>query len=78
MIYLSDVAAGGYTAFPHLGVSATPRKNDAIFWYNLKPEDGTGEGSTLHAGCPVLEGTKWVANKWIHQGGNRDVCYGPS
>lgn len=21
---------------------------------------------TLHSGCPVLVGTKWVANKWIH------------
>lgn len=22
---------------------------------------------TLHAGCPVLSGQKWVANKWIHE-----------
>jgi hypothetical protein len=24
---------------------------------------------TLHSGCPVLIGTKWVANKWMHEHG---------
>jgi hypothetical protein len=75
MIYLSNVAAGGNTAFPYLGLGVTPRKNDAIFWFNLE-HTGSGEinGRTLHSGCPVLEGHKWVANKWIHEDTNQ--CFG--
>jgi len=56
--------------FPHLGVVSQPRKNDAIFWYNLRSDDDQGDETTLHASCPVLFGDKWVANKWIHQQGN--------
>ncbi|XP_074496631.1 prolyl 4-hydroxylase subunit alpha-3 isoform X3 [Sebastes fasciatus] len=40
----------------------------AIFWWNLH-RNGRGDADTLHAGCPVLIGDKWVANKWIHEHG---------
>uniref|UniRef100_A0A8C5L868 Prolyl 4-hydroxylase subunit alpha-3 n=1 Tax=Jaculus jaculus TaxID=51337 RepID=A0A8C5L868_JACJA len=43
-------------------------KNAALFWWNLR-RNGEGDGDTLHAGCPVLVGDKWVANKWIHEYG---------
>ncbi|XP_074837139.1 prolyl 4-hydroxylase subunit alpha-3 isoform X2 [Carettochelys insculpta] len=42
--------------------------NAALFWWNLH-RNGAGNGDTLHAGCPVLAGDKWVANKWIHEHG---------
>ncbi|XP_045340010.1 prolyl 4-hydroxylase subunit alpha-3 isoform X7 [Leopardus geoffroyi] len=42
--------------------------NAALFWWNLH-RSGEGDGDTLHAGCPVLVGDKWVANKWIHEYG---------
>ncbi|KFP22234.1 Prolyl 4-hydroxylase subunit alpha-3, partial [Egretta garzetta] len=42
--------------------------NAALFWWNLR-RNGDGDGDTLHAGCPVLAGDKWVANKWIHEHG---------
>uniref|UniRef100_A0A8C8DCG2 procollagen-proline 4-dioxygenase n=1 Tax=Oncorhynchus tshawytscha TaxID=74940 RepID=A0A8C8DCG2_ONCTS len=42
--------------------------NAALFWWNLH-RNGQGDGDTLHAGCPVLVGDKWVANKWIHEYG---------
>ena len=35
--------------------------------YNLLP-DGSADTLTLHGACPVLYGTKWVANKWIREG----------
>ncbi|XP_077984418.1 prolyl 4-hydroxylase subunit alpha-1-like [Glandiceps talaboti] len=69
MFYLSDVKAGGYTVFPEADVFVPPVKNGAVFWYNLRPS-GKSDELTRHAGCPVLIGNKWVANKWIHEKGN--------
>ncbi|XP_026992347.2 prolyl 4-hydroxylase subunit alpha-3 isoform X1 [Tachysurus fulvidraco] len=68
MIYLSSVEAGGYTAFIYANFSIPVIKNSAVFWWNLH-RNGQGNGDTLHAGCPVLAGDKWVANKWVHEYG---------
>ncbi|NXS89489.1 P4HA3 hydroxylase, partial [Erpornis zantholeuca] len=68
MIYLSSVEAGGSTAFIYANFSVPVVKNAALFWWNLR-RNGNGDGDTLHAGCPVLAGDKWVANKWIHEHG---------
>ncbi|NXS29387.1 P4HA3 hydroxylase, partial [Pomatostomus ruficeps] len=68
MIYLSAVEAGGSTAFIYANFSVPVVKNAALFWWNLQ-RNGNGDGDTLHAGCPVLAGDKWVANKWIHEHG---------
>jgi len=73
MLYLADVDLGGNTVFPNLGVSVAPSARDAIFWHNLHAADGAGNRGTLHGGCPVFSGSKWVANKWVHEGGNT-VC----
>ncbi|KAM4701356.1 prolyl 4-hydroxylase subunit alpha-3 [Discoglossus pictus] len=68
MIYLSSVDVGGSTAFIYANFSTPVVKNAALFWWNLH-RNGQGNGDTLHAGCPVLIGNKWVANKWIHEHG---------
>ncbi|XP_066942422.1 prolyl 4-hydroxylase subunit alpha-1 isoform X1 [Macrobrachium rosenbergii] len=68
LFYMSDVEAGGATVFPHLGLSLWPEKGAAAFWHNLYP-NGEGDLLTRHAACPVLVGTKWVSNKWIHERG---------
>ncbi|XP_056297945.1 LOW QUALITY PROTEIN: prolyl 4-hydroxylase subunit alpha-3 [Pseudoliparis swirei] len=68
MIYLSSVEAGGSTAFIHANFSVPVMEKAAIFWWNLR-RNGQGDADTLHAGCPVLIGDKWVANKWIHEQG---------
>ncbi|MQM13920.1 hypothetical protein Taro_046845 [Colocasia esculenta] len=47
------------------GVAVKPRKGDALLFFSLHP-DATPDTSSLHAGCPVLEGEKWSATKWIH------------
>lgn len=48
-----------------------PVKGSALFWYNhvLEEESGMmGEVDllSLHGGCDVFEGEKWVANLWIN------------
>lgn len=50
-------------------------QHSALFWYNLL-RSGDGDMRTRHAACPVLIGSKWVANKWIHERGQefRRAC----
>ena len=69
MLYLSDVPRGGFTAFPRLGVSVPPTKGSAVFWHNIR-RSGRSDMTMLHSGCPVLLGSKWVANKWVREAAN--------
>merc|ERR1711936_910980 len=64
MVYLSNVEAGGATAFPNTGNRIPVSKGDAAFWINLKTS-GIIDKFTHHGGCPVLVGSKWITNKWI-------------
>jgi len=68
MVYLTDVLAGGATVFPKLGIQVLPQKGSMLVWYDML-EDGSVDRRTLHAGCPVLAGNKWVCNKWFHESG---------
>ncbi|KAM7450278.1 prolyl 4-hydroxylase [Porites harrisoni] len=47
-----------------------PKRGTAIMWYNhfLDSEDellGERDPYSLHGGCDVIRGTKWIANHWI-------------
>ncbi|GAB4827781.1 Probable prolyl 4-hydroxylase 7, variant 2 [Ancistrocladus abbreviatus] len=42
-----------------------PRKGDAILFFSLHP-NATTDPSSVHGSCPVVEGEKWSATKWIH------------
>eukprot|EP01018_Ginkgo_biloba_P010547 Gb_15390 [translate_table: standard] len=53
----SDCAKRGY--------AVKPNKGDALLFFSLHPDVTTDEFS-LHGSCPVIEGEKWSATKWIH------------
>ncbi|CAG5130051.1 unnamed protein product [Candidula unifasciata] len=69
LIYLTDVERGGSTVFPKLDVALSPVKKMAVFWYNAKPS-GELDQLTVHGGCPIVVGNKWVSNKWMWNYGN--------
>jgi prolyl 4-hydroxylase len=66
VIYLNDVATGGETVFPEIGLSVVPRKGNAVY-FEYCDEHGRLDGKTLHAAAEVLRGEKWVATKWMRQ-----------
>uniref|UniRef100_A0A6M2EF82 procollagen-proline 4-dioxygenase n=1 Tax=Populus davidiana TaxID=266767 RepID=A0A6M2EF82_9ROSI len=47
------------------GVAVKPRRGDALLFFSLYPT-AVPDTSSIHAGCPVIEGEKWSATKWIH------------
>ena len=42
-----------------------PRRGDALLFFSFHP-NVTLDRSSAHAACPVIEGEKWSAVKWIH------------
>ncbi|KAJ4967013.1 hypothetical protein NE237_018862 [Protea cynaroides] len=78
LLYLSDVKEGGETMFPCendfldfnydpekcIGLKVKPRQGDGLLFYSLFP-NGTIDPTSIHGSCPVIEGGKWVATKWI-------------
>ncbi|KAA8530295.1 hypothetical protein F0562_005004 [Nyssa sinensis] len=53
----SDCAKNGY--------AVKPNKGDALLFFSLHT-DATPDPLSLHGSCPVIEGEKWSATKWIH------------
>ncbi|WCJ20861.1 2-oxoglutarate (2OG) and Fe(II)-dependent oxygenase superfamily protein [Euphorbia peplus] len=66
----SDCARGGY--------AVKPRKGDALLFFSLHP-DATTDEESLHGSCPVMEGEKWSATKWIHvRSFDKSVTHNPT
>lgn len=42
-----------------------PQKGDALLFFSLHT-NATTDPLSLHGSCPVIEGEKWSATKWIH------------
>ncbi|KAG6578605.1 putative prolyl 4-hydroxylase 7, partial [Cucurbita argyrosperma subsp. sororia] len=82
LMYLSNVEKGGETIFPNSafesqekddswsdcarkGYAVKAQKGDALLFFSLHL-DATTDKRSLHGSCPVIEGEKWSATKWIH------------
>jgi len=63
MVFLNQVAAGGATYFPTLGMTIEPKPGVLLAWNNVTP-GGAPSQFTLHAGNPVEEGVKYIITKW--------------
>lgn len=53
---------------PYLKLSIPSVSGTAVFWNNLR-HTGADEYFTMHAGCPVMMGSKMIMSKWIHSFG---------
>lgn len=67
IVYLNDVKSGGETEFIELDRKIAPKMGRVLAFRNLHA-DGSPDSRTLHAGLPVVAGTKWIATMWIRQG----------
>ncbi len=66
MAFLNAPESGGQTAFDDAGLRIAPRPGNVIVWNNL---DANGEPNpyTIHQGCPVTAGTKYIITKWFRE-----------
>eukprot|EP00755_Sulcionema_specki_P024379 Sspe_Gene.14876::Locus_5164_Transcript_2_4_Confidence_0.333_Length_3336::g.14876::m.14876/K00472/P4HA; prolyl 4-hydroxylase len=77
LAFLNDVPRGGETVWPRAGgkppitdyktcsqgLRVIPKKGAGALFYGLHP-DGSLDEYSLHGGCPVEEGEKWVVALW--------------
>jgi len=79
-LYLNDVEEGGFTSFPRLNISVQPKKGRAVLWpstLNERPLEI--DERTQHVAEPVVKGTKFSVNMWLHMFGKfQEVPIGTS
>ena len=59
-----DIQAAGetFSNCSNGGVAVKPRKGDALLFFGLKVDVSRYEPFSLHAGCPVIKGIKWLVS----------------
>lgn len=58
---------GGETDFPNINLRVTPKKGKAVLWPStFSHTPSRQDPRTHHAALPVIRGTKYAANSWIH------------
>ncbi|GFY87106.1 oxoglutarate/iron-dependent oxygenase [Actinidia rufa] len=88
LVYLSHVKRGGETVFPDAEVKDDQPKDDnwsdcakngyaGAVAFILLP-NATTDPLSLHGSCPVMEGEKWSATKWIHGAADGECEQNPS
>lgn len=64
VMYLNTPEKGGATGFPEIGLEVAAHRGNAVFFSYNRPHPSSG---SLHAGCPVIAGEKWIAVKWMRE-----------
>lgn len=67
LIYLNDNFKGGETNFTNLNIKYKAKPGDAIVFYPLNKQGKYCHPKALHAGLPVTQGEKWIANVWFRE-----------
>lgn len=68
LMYCHVADKGGATNFPRANIHINPKKLQALFFSYKGPDGEMDTGYTLHSGCPVIEGEKWVSTLWMREG----------
>lgn len=66
ILYLNNVEDGGETIFPEINLKVAPKQGNALYFAYTNSKSQV-DPLTLHGGCPVLKGEKWIATKWMRQ-----------
>lgn len=66
ILYLNDDYLGGETEFSLENIKIKGNRGDLLEWKNLN-KNRTLNKKTLHAGLPVIEGTKYIVVCWIRE-----------
>jgi prolyl 4-hydroxylase len=68
LIYLNTVHEGGGTSFRNINKTVKAEKGKCVIFQNVDKKTGKILIESEHAGMPVLNGEKYICNKWIHMG----------
>ena len=66
IIYLNEDFEGGETAFTKLNLKIKPETGKLLIWENVHPNRKLNT-DTIHAGLPVIKGTKYVLITWLRE-----------
>lgn len=66
ILYLNNVEEGGETIFPEINLKVAPMQGNALYFAYTNSKNQV-DPLTLHGGCPVLRGEKYIATKWMRQ-----------
>jgi prolyl 4-hydroxylase len=66
VVYLNEVASGGETDFPEIGLAVCPQPGNAVYFEYCNSRNEL-DPLSLHAGAPVIVGDKWAVTKWMRQ-----------
>ena len=66
MVFLNAPDGGGHTAFEQAGIRVAPRPGNLIAWNNLNAA-GKPNLASMHRGCPVTAGVKYIITKWYRE-----------
>lgn len=72
ILYLNDDFTGGETNFPEKNITVKPETGAICIWNNID-ENNNPDHDSIHAGLPVISGTKYIMVIWVREGPFRSI-----